>query len=71
VGVILAVFFKAKLEKNSLYMSKCILENMDYDQYRGIGTEDLNLSLTKIWSEKVPFHRYCLVCQIFDNMDGF
>jgi hypothetical protein len=52
-------------------MSKCILKAVNYDQYRGIGTEVLNLSPTEIQSQKIPCSRYCLVCQMFDNMDGF
>jgi hypothetical protein len=52
-------------------MSKCILEIMDYDQYRGFWSEILNLSLTEIWSQKFLFSRYWLLCQMFDNMDGF
>jgi hypothetical protein len=44
---------------------------MDYDQYRGFESEFLNLSSTQIWTQKFPFSRYCLVCQMFDNMDGF
>jgi ABC-type microcin C transport system permease subunit YejB len=46
-------------------------ETMDYDQYRGSGSEFLNFISTQIWTPKVPFSRYCLVCQMFDNMDGF